>query len=176
MLVEFPIQHWIVGMDRQGGLFRVTAQSDGTLTATADALSNSFLAGFQTVSDLKVVEYGYSTVSKESNLTPPTGDIAGEQKAQIVALLDVETPPNPGQDRYGRITIPAPKNSLFLATSGDGNNIVDTNNADLLSYLDLWTAGIALPGFVVSDFQHIQDPTTVGNITGKRITRRNKRG
>jgi len=175
-LVEFPILHWVIGIDRQSNQFRFEAQSDGTLTATADALSNSLLAAFQAVSDLKVIEYGYRTVSKETDISPPVGDVAGEQKAQMICALEIETPPQPGQDRFGRINIPAPKNTLFLAATGDGNTVVDVTNADLLTFLDLWTSGIVLPGFTVSDFQHILDPSIEGNIKGKRITRSSKKG
>lgn len=177
-LVEFPIKHFIVAIDQQGlkkGKFRVEAQSDGISSLTADQLSDAFLAAFQAVSDLKVVEYGYTTTSKETDLTPPPGT-AGEQKAIISVVLDRQSPPLPGQDVFGTINIPGPSNDLFLAPEGEGNTIIDVNNADLLTYLDLFTAGLILPGFVISDFQHISDPSVPGNISGKRGTRGSKKG
>lgn len=81
--------------------------------------------------------------------------------------------------------IPAPVAGLFVATTGENSNVVDTADADLIALLNLFTdkTGYTTPGAdaiaLVSDGEKVLPDNTndVPTITkGKRIHRANRNG
>lgn len=176
-MVDYPIQHFAKLQDRGGNKFDMRWHSTGTVQTAAWDLYNNWLPALQALTQCKVIEAGYVVKQAEQDQTPLPTNGEGEKKAMISCALVTETPPNPGQTKFAQILIPAPVDGLFLATAGEGANIVDVENSELLAFLESFTVGAGLlPSLTLSDFQTIKDPTIAGNISGKRVTRGSTRG
>ena len=66
--------------------------------------------------------------------------------------------------------IPAPETDVFLATSGDGQNIVDIAHGDVLTFVNLFDG---TGECTLSDGESVE---TGGIIRGRRTTRYSRRG
>lgn len=173
----YPIEHFIKLIDKGGNKFQMRWYSTGTVYATAETLNNSVVNDLEALTDCLIVEAGFVFRFVEADQTPQATFGEGEKKAMISCALVTETPPNPGQTKYAQILIPAPKESLFLATAGEGANIVDVTNADLVAFLNNFYEGAGLlPALTLSDFQMIKDPSVPANLSGKRVTRKSNNG
>lgn len=174
--VEMPITHFVELKDRGGNVARLQFKSNGTASLAADQLSDALLAAIDPLTDAKVIKYGYTSMSMEDDLsvTADNGEI--ENRAEIVVALETETPPTPGQTRYAGISIPAPVVAMFQATSGALFNVVNPNYAPLQTFLGLFEYGLVLPALTLSDYQTILDPAVAGNVVGKRIHKKSRKG
>ena len=173
----YPIEHFVKLIDKGNNKFTMRWYSTGTVYATAEQLNLAMVTSLEKITQCKIIEAGFTHRFVEADQTPLAAYGEGEKKAMISCALITETPPNPGQTKFAQILIPAPVESLFLATAGDGANIVDVTNADLIDFLNNFYEGAGLlPALTLSDFQMIKDPSVAANISGKRVTRKSNNG
>jgi hypothetical protein len=173
----YPIEHFVKMIDKGNNKFQARWYSNGTVYATAQDLNLSMVTALEALTDCFIVEAGYTFRFVEPDQTPLATYGEGEKKAMVSCALVTSSPPNPGQTKFAQILIPAPKESLFLATAGDGANIVDVENADLVAFLENFAVGAGLlPHLTLSDFQAIKDPNVPANLSGKRVTRKSNNG
>jgi len=95
---------------------------------------------------------------------PPPGSSQVEAKAKL-RLYDEEF-----TARTHTLYVPSPKQDIFIAATGDGANIVDVSNADVLAFVDL---------FDTEGFCYISaapNRTAGGIRSGIRVTHKSKRG
>jgi|SRR5664279_475204 len=139
--------------------FELTA---ATVTAANTDMSGTIVPALVAVTDAVVKGYVVEETMVEDSLTLPASGIEIEN----LALLDLSVVGHP--EKTATLTIPAPKPAIFVATSGDGANIVNTSNAAVAAYAALFGAsGKAL----------ISDGEVSGGLTsGKRIHRKSNRG
>jgi hypothetical protein len=86
--------------------------------AAAVTDSNAILAALAAVTDSKVSAYSISYRAEENAFSFPA-DADNSIKARIIVTLGLTT-------EKATIDIPAPKDAVFVANSGEGNNIVNT--------------------------------------------------
>lgn len=173
----YPIEHFVKLIDKGNNKFTMRWYSTGKVYATAETLSVTMVNALEKITQCKIIEAGYTFRFIEDDQTPLSTYGEGEKKAMISCALITENPPNPGQTKYAQILVPAPVETLFLATAGEGANIVDVENADLIDFLTCFYEGAGLlPALTLSDFQMIKDPSVAGNISGKRVTRKSNNG
>lgn len=98
---------------------------------------------------------------------------AAGSEVENVALITAQVAGVPG--KKVNLRIPAPEDGIFLDTSGENRNIVDTADADAIAWLALFEVA-ATPGFDISDGENIADSATAGNWKGKRIHRGSRVG
>lgn len=175
--VVYPIEHFAKLQDKGGNKFQMRWYSTGVDPLLANDLMGNWAPALEALTQCKILETGWVYRMVEADQTPASTDGEGEKKAMISVKLVTETPPNPGQTKVSQILIPAPVESLFLATAGAGANIVDVTNADLQEFLYQFTEGLGvLPSLTLSDFQLADDATVEGNVAGKRVTRKSNKG
>lgn len=112
---------------------------------------------------------GYSVVQRfiENALTLPGSGVHVEDRATVVLAID--------GDPLKKVTvnIPAPKATMFVGTSGDSANEINTANTDLQAYAATWhTGGLA----VISDGENVADAPRSGVEKGRRTHRRSSFG
>lgn len=176
-LQDQPINHFVVLRDRGGNDVRLNFKSNGDSVLTAASLHADLIAAIGPLTQALILQSGWTYSQYEDDPTVDANNGEIEKRAELSVLLVRETVPQPGQTRYGSITIPAPVDALFQATSGPLFNVVDPTNAALQAFLALYTAGLGvLPAFTLSDYQTIEDPSVPGNVTGKRISKKSRKG
>lgn len=136
-----------------------TGVTAGDITAVLTALN--------AVTDARVVSYSLGQAFAEDADFYGASGSEVENVALISAKVDSATP-----GKVVSMRIPAPVIGIFEAAQGEGKNIVDVSDADLQTYLTLFDSGV----ITISDGEHIEDPTTVGNFKGKRIHRASRNG
>jgi len=152
------------------------AKTTATTPLGASNLLDTAMPLLQALSKAKMVSatftWGYFEDDPVTDAT--NGEV--EEKAEISCAL-VLSGSGPGQTTKATISIPAPVDALFQATSGSLYNVVEPSNAALQSALALYETGFGVAGaFTLSDYQGIQDPTLPGNVSGKRIHKGSKKG
>lgn len=137
-------------------------------TDTADDISavrtdaSAVLAAFAAASDAKLKGYRLSAVYVEDALTLPAA-------AQVENNLQISAKIAGMPNKSARIEIPAPKETLFLATTGENNNRADFADPLLAAVVNLFkTTGNAY----VSDGEQITDQ----DIKGRRVHHKSARG
>lgn len=135
--------------------------------ATALTDSGTILAALAAITQAEIKAYNVSTRFIEDNLAVPVANVHVENRAVVVVQLDG----NPL--KKATVTVPAPSPDIFLATTGEGSNIVDVLDADLATYIDIWqvTPGVA----TLSDGEKVADGTAAV-IRGKRTHRKSSSG
>lgn len=131
----------------------------------ADAVTDAatVLAALDPVTLAVVKSYSIRESYTEDALTLPGVAVQIENKARIVIGIDGE--PN----KKWTHDIPAPNTSLFIDISGPGANIVDTAEASLVTYMELFEATGPV---TVSDGERVEAPI----LSGKRVHSRSNRG
>lgn len=125
--------------DTQGDVTTRTYDTTATDFAEATTAADDIAAALAAVTDSVISGYTIGERYAENALTYPTG--ANNVNTMIVSAKIVGAP-----YKSGTITIPAPKNTIFVAASGPNNKIGNTQATPLSTYLDLFaTAG---PAFV----------------------------
>lgn len=142
-----------------------TTKTYDLTSADADAAatdSAAVLAALDAVTDALITDYGYYEKMVQDTVTYPSAGVQIED----LALLEFDIVGDP--TKKATITIPAPAIGIFNASSGAGANVVDTADAAVVTYRDLFrTAGEC----TISDGE-------VANslIKGRRIHRKSRRG
>lgn len=127
-----------------------TAQVDAAaILAELDPLTNSNISGFRLVE-----------VTAEDAFTLPS-NAENAIKARVSVFLDTLG------NKRAYFNIPAPAIGLFVSGSGEGYNIVDTSDTDLLQYVALFEAtGQA----TISDGEHVRSPASTAIDKGRRVS------
>jgi len=133
---------------------------DMDLLATA---ANALIVALQLVTDAVIKKYQLAKVFiNDAFALPSVGEV--EAHALITApILDLP-------QKSASIDIPAPKDSIFVGSSGAAYNQVDFADAAVIGYLNEFTG--ATSPFLVSDGEAIEQV----NLRGKRTHSRSTKG
>lgn len=126
------------------------------------------LAALNAVTDAQVVSYNMGEAFAEDASFYGAAGSEVENVALITAKVDGATP-----GKSVSLRVPAPNDGVFLGTTGENRNILDTADAAMRTYLALFTADGHIE---VSDGESIEDPTAAGTWKGKRIHRGSRNG
>lgn len=118
---------------------------------------------YAAISDATIQSYRVSEVFKDAAWTYPIGGKNVEELALVVAQIDGE----PG--KTANVSVPAPKDGIFIAVTGPSRNQVDTADADLLAFMSIYNPGGRA---TISDGESIEFPL----LSGKRIHRGSRKG
>lgn len=137
-------------------------QSADATEAAIDAAAA--LGALNGVTDAAIVSHHFYQEFAEDALVLPGSGVQIENLALMEFTLAVDP------TKMATHTIPAPAPAIFVAASGPGANVLDTGNAQLAAYADLFTDDTD-PTFFISDGE--QALTFNG---GRRIHRKSRRG
>lgn len=143
--------------------YRLTASDVAGDITTVLADVTTILAALTAVTDAVIAKYEIGLLYLNDALTLPSGDINVENNAQISAKIDGF--PN----KSAVIEIPAPKNSLFQAPSGEGHNDMQFTTSPVPAFVNLFKTGAQI---LVSDGEAITDQ----DIKGKRVHHKSTKG
>ena len=127
-----------------------TALTDGaTIRAALDDMSNSTISGYRIVE--KFIEDAFTLPANAENAI----------KAEINAFIA-------GQGtKKATFRVPAPAAAIFVDGSGEGYNIIDTGNTEVLAYTGLFiTGGVA----TISDGESLVAPASNAINKGRRVS------
>lgn len=121
----------IVDNSGKGVTKRYELQSTDAATAATD--SAAIMAALNSVSQGVIKQYFISQHFVENALVLPASGVENENQA----LLAIRLASDP--TKYAKHAIPAADPAIFVATSGAGANVIDTGNASLNTYVELFT-------------------------------------
>jgi hypothetical protein len=123
----------------------------------------SILIKLLAVTNAKLDTYSISEKFVENAFTLPTG---AEVENQLQITVPIAGKPN----KSGTISIPAPKDGVFVAASGEGYNQPDFTDSALIAYVDIFTA--------TGNQSKISDGevAVLTNAKGKRVHAKSNRG
>lgn len=136
-----------------------------TSASAAEAATDggAIISALDAVTGAVIKNYSIGQVYVEDTLVLPGVAVEIENLARVVVGIDGEALKKWTHD------IPAPVANLFIDTSGPGANIVDTQEASLVTYMSLFdSTGEA----TVSDGESIELPI----LSGKRVHRKSNGG
>lgn len=128
----------------------------------AEAAALDILPDIVAATDAAIPQYRVFQVYSETALTIPGAGVQVENQASLTSLLTA-----PG-NKKANLNIPAPKQALFVQTSGPQANIVNMGNAAVLAFLGNFMVG---ENFTVSDGEKI-----ARGLNGKRVHKGSSRG
>lgn len=138
--------------------FELTSADETAAAADSAAVVAALLA----VTDAVLIDYASYELFVNDAVTYPASGVEIENQAQL--LFDIVDHP----EKRAVYSIPAPKPGIFVATSGAGANIIDTADAAVIAFRDLFrTAGESY----ISDGEVAETL-----ISGKRVHRKSRRG
>lgn len=129
--------------------------------AAAVAAAATVVAAYTAVTDAEILGYTISRRYGEDSVVVPT-----DAEVENTALLTLQLDADPMKS--ASLSIPAPKESIFLASSGVNNNYVDLVDAGVQGVLALFhpATGVA----------YISDGETSSSLkNGRRVHRRSSR-
>lgn len=145
------------GVNTFGKRYQLVATDATTAAASAAAV----IAALNNMTDCPIVSYHYYQEFVEDALTLPSG-VEGENKALLTFRID-GAPNKSASD-----TIPGASEGIFVAATGSGRNVVDTTDAAVTAYRDLFVSGGSA---------YISDGENVSELKGgKRIHSKSNRG
>ena len=141
--------------DTQGDVSVLEYELRAADYAAAVTASNAILTKLKAVTISVPSSYSISYRAEENAFLFPEG-ADNSIKARLVVTLGTTT-------EKATIDIPAPEQTIFVSNSGEGNNIVDTSDTDLLDYFEIFkNAGSAF----------ISDGEDAGTLqVGRRVAR-----
>ncbi len=145
----------------------------------ASVIASNIASEIDAMTTAKIASYSLSTRYVEDTDGLPADGKEIENIAQIQFALEPSAVFDGSVGKYGFLKIPAPVDDLFLGVPGSGEpyNTVDPANPLILAFLDRYHAGIAIDyTLTTSDGQLAKDPTIPGNVKGKRMHRKNRKG
>jgi len=110
------------------------------------------LANIKAMSKSVMGSYFYKVLFLEDALVLPADAINADEALFTAKLVGK---PN----KSGDLSIPAPVDTLFVSPTGKGFNVIDTGDALVSNYLDMFAAG---GGWVFSDGDQLVKPTASG--------------
>lgn len=96
---------------------------------------DSIVAALDAITQSSIVGYGVTHVFADDAFAVPT-DTGVQNENQALVTVGIDGSPL----KSATLTIPAPVNGIFVATSGANANVVDVLDADLLAYTNLFKA------------------------------------
>ena len=140
----------------------VAADMTAALAAAATILSR-----LDTVTDAVVKGYFVGERYTEDALSLPGSGVQVEQRATVICQIDSDPL------KKVAINIPAPADGLFVGGpgTGDGYNTIDTTDAGLALYTDIWAVSGAIA--TISDGEYLSDAPI---LRGRRTHRQSSRG
>jgi len=143
--------------------YQLVATDDaGDLTDVIAAVQ-IIMAALVAATDAVVTKQTLSKDSVEDSVVLPAGDVNVENNLQVSAKI-FGTP-----NKSAVFEIPAPKNTLFLAPTGENHNKPDFADTALAAYVNLFKDGAQA---YISDGESITDQ----NIKGKRVHHKSTKG
>ena len=109
-----------------------TYQMRATLAATVATDTLTIVAALNAVTDSVISGYSYAERFIEDAFVFPVSGIQNEDKASISVIVS--------DSKSANLKIPAPIPAMFTGTSGSAANVVDTSNAALITYTDVFRA------------------------------------
>ncbi len=153
--------HMSVSLKDSGGNTAVKRyELRGSDYATCSAEIATILAALSAVTTAEVAGYSLSQRWTEDAFSYPTGSEI-ENQALLNIMLD-------GGLKTATVYIPSPTDGCFMSATGDGRNIVDVADTDVLAYVALFESGGEA---YLSDGE---DADSLMN--GKRIHRASRKG
>jgi hypothetical protein len=144
-------------------ILKYKLQAADFATATTDA--GTILTALAAVTDALLLAYHLSEVFEEDSALYGSGEV--ENVASMSARIDA------AEVKYATVRIPAPSDGIFQAASGPLYNVVDPGDTDLVAYLNVF---VDTAEAYLSDGENLLSPGTAGNVTGKRIHRKSRKG
>ncbi len=136
---------------------------------TGIANVQAIMTTLDAVTDANIIGYSIGESFAEDAVFYGTPGSEVENIALVTARIDGAVP-----GKHVSLRIPAPNDGLFLGSTGENRNVLDTADVALRAYLGNFAAAA---GYVhVSDGEHIEDPTAAGTWKGKRIHRGSRNG
>ena len=175
--MAFVAQGWdlVIAMKDRGDknttrTYRFVDTDDAGDASALFSAATAAITKFNAVSDMKVYQYSVKKVFVDdafSLSTSPTSDRSTH--AEISAVIYGK--PN----KHAIVEIPGPKDTVFVdgLVSGADTDIVDTENADVLAFVGLFTQ--AGNQFYISDGEQIANGTNA-NLKGKRTHSADRNG
>lgn len=109
---------------------------------------------YEAISDAEIVAYSVAERFVEAAIVLPPAGTQIENLAVISGKI-FEHP-----EKSATLTVPAPKDAIFVGASGDNYDIVDLDDAAVATYLDFFRNGTAAtPQLYVSDGEELEDST-----------------
>lgn len=133
--------------------------------ATAAADAATIIAALDAVTDAAISGYALGEGFEDSAAVYGLGEV--ENVAMISARIDSD------EVKWATLRIPAPNSGIFKAASGPDWNIVDAADVALVAYANLFATGEQC---YLSDGEALDSPGTAGNLVGKRIHRKSRKG
>ncbi len=161
--------------DAAGNIASMNFRISGTVTETAKLTADEIVAEVQALTDGQVVGYTFTAVYGEDTTYLGAAKSEVENIAQINFRLQQSATPDGPIGKWGSIRIPAPKDALFLATTGSLRNTVNPANAALQTLLERYDGALTYT-LTTSDGQNAEAVATTGNVNGHRIHRKSNRG
>jgi hypothetical protein len=136
--------------------------------------ATDLLAALVTIRDALVTQINLNTKAlvlnafisikqTDDTLTVPAADCHVNEVASLVTVLDG------GENKKTTIQIPAPVDAMFVGSSGKNLDIVDVEDTNLNTFLDLFQATGG--SHTVSDGEYLDDATFPA-VSGRRIFRK----
>lgn len=129
-------------MDNGGDKTRRTYESDAALYADAVTAAAALVAALLNMTDAVVIGYQIETVFSNDSVGFPAVGVENQNQALLVYQLDGLPLHN------GTQSIPAPKSGIFVASSGPNAEVIDTADAAVVTWRQLFQTG---GGFFLSD-------------------------
>ncbi len=126
--------------------------------------AGGLLADLEAITDAKVIGYRVGVSFAENGTPYAAAGVNVEEVAEISARI------NATAEKYAIIRVPAPVTGIFVADTGKTANTIDAADSDLQAFLANFQSLCK-----VSDGENIADPSTAGNVSGKRIFRASRK-
>lgn len=136
-----------------------------TSYAQAQTMANAIADAYRGLSDCAIKQSLISERFVEDAFVFPAAGVQMEN--QILLSFQVQDKPN----KSATWTVPGPKQSAFIFTSGPGANLVNTSAAIVGAFVDLFKSTGAASSSFISDGESVE--SLVG---ARRIHRRNTNG
>lgn len=146
-------------LDSGNDVTKKTYQLRGATIADAVTNAGTFVAALVATSDAKVASYRVAQVWAEDALTAFANDTVRNSNQAVITVSIADNPL-----KKATIVIPAPKNAVFTAASGEGSDIVLPTAAIVLGLVDQFKSTGSV---FISDGE---DVDAVPNIKGVRRT------
>jgi len=149
------------------GLNEATITYEMTAATHVAALTDALLiiGILEEVCAAATVSYSINQMFVNDSLVIPA---SAAVQVEAKALLIMRDGTNPVKKHIARI--PAPETDVFLATDGDGANIVDVTHQHVIDYNNMFDA---TGECYISDGESVKSD---GPIKGRRVTHRSRRG
>ena len=161
--------------DAGGNIATMNFRISGTTTETAKLTADAIATEVQALTNGQVVGYTFSSIYSEDATYLGAAGSEVENIAQVNFRLQQSATPDGPIGKWGSIRVPAPKDALFLAATGELRNTVNPANAALQTLLERYDGSLTYT-VTTSDGQIAEPVATTGNVNGHRIHRKSSKG